>query len=102
MKKPASLFLAALMLFGMAGMFSACGAPADTPSTPGTTSTPPSESAGAEMNATKGCIIVQGYEWGPAIPKVVLEFPEDVTGVANDTFEVSFGSTKRTDRKSVV
>ncbi len=96
MKKPASLFLAALMLFGMAGMFSACGAPADTPSTPGTTSTPPSESAGAEMNATKGCIIVQGYEWGPAIPKVVLEFPEDVTGVANDTFEVSFGSTKRT------
>lgn len=48
------------------------------------------------MDAARTCIEVRGYEWGPAIPKVVVEFKGNVTGVAKDTFAVSMGSGKRT------
>ena len=92
MKKRVSLMLACLMLLSMTGLLSACTANEGptTSSTPAPTPTP------TQMDVTKVYAIVQGYEWGPAVPKIVLEFPEDVSGFANDTFEVKFGTTKRT------
>ena len=92
MKKRVSLMLACLMLLSVMGLLSACTANEEptTSSTPAPTPTP------TQMDVTKVYAIVQGYEWGPAVPKIVLEFPEDVSGFANDTFEVKFGTTKRT------
>ncbi len=63
--------------------------------------TAPKTASAATIGATKACVIVQGYEWGPAMSKVVLEFDDDVMGVENDTFAVSFsgaygGSQART------
>lgn len=83
MKKLVSLLLAVLLLFGALGALTACSKE-ETPREP------------ADIKATKASVVVWGYEWGPAIPKVIIEFPEEATGLANDTFEVKFGSTKRT------
>lgn len=47
------------------------------------------------MDASKTRIEVKGYEWGPAIPKVIVEFKGNVTGVTKDTFSVKMGK-KRT------
>ena len=93
MKKMTSLFLAALMLFAIAGTFAGCSESSAKP-TPGAAPSP--TKSAAEIVLSKAAVVVQGYEWGPAIPKIVLEFAEDVSGFANDTFEVSFGTTKRT------
>lgn len=53
-----------------------------------------------EIPAVKGQIVVQGYEWGPAIPKVIVEFQEEVSGIDKDTFAVSmtagYSAAKRT------
>ncbi len=57
---------------------------------------PSVEASAATIGATKAYAIVQGYEWGPAVPKVVLEFADDVIGVENDTFAVSFSNRART------
>ncbi|KAG4091597.1 alpha/beta-hydrolase [Neocallimastix lanati (nom. inval.)] len=40
-------------------------------------------------------MIVQGYEWGPAVPKVIVKFNDIVTGVKKDTFTVKTGDTER-------
>lgn len=52
------------------------------------------------MDATKTRIVVKGYEWGPAIPKIIVEFKGNVSGVTKDTFAVSmktgYTNTKRT------
>lgn len=95
MKKKVSLLLAALMLFGALGAMTGC---TQSPASSAAPSSAPSSApeAGADIAVSKAYIIVQGYEWGPAIPKIVLEFSEDVSGFANDTFEVAFGTTKRT------
>ncbi|MDE6505200.1 MAG: prolyl oligopeptidase family serine peptidase [Clostridia bacterium] len=47
------------------------------------------------MDAAKTKIVVQGYEWGPAVPKVIVEFKGNVSGVTKDTFAVKM-STNRT------
>lgn len=93
MKKQVSLLLAALLLLGALSATAGCTQPS-----PSAASSAPSASTepAAEIAVAKAYIIVQGYEWGPAIPKIVLEFAEDVSGFANDTFEVAFGTTKRT------
>lgn len=94
MKKKASFLLAAFILSGMIGALSACTAPnaqsSAAPSAPAATEKPH-----AEIGVTKVSAVVQGYEWGPAVPKIILEFPEDATGFDDGTFEVKFGSAKR-------
>ena len=47
------------------------------------------------IDAAKTLIEVMGYEWGPAIPKIIVEFKDNVSGVTKDTFSVSMGK-KRT------
>ena len=94
MKKRVSLLLAALLLLGVMGGCTQSAPPPTATPTPAQES--PSAPPATEIALSKAYIIVQGYEWGPAIPKIVLEFAEDVSGFASDTFEVAFGSTKRT------
>ena len=95
MKKKTSFLLAGLILFGMIGALSACTAPnaqaSAAASAPAATPEPH-----AEIGVTRVSAVVRGYEWGPAVPKIILEFPEDVSGFDESTFEVSFGSAKRT------
>lgn len=95
MKKKASFLLAVLIFSGMIGVLSACTAPnaqsSAAASTPAATEQPH-----AEIGVTKVSAVVWGYEWGPAVPKIILEFPADVTGFDDGTFEVGFGSAKRT------
>ena len=73
-----SVLMVLLMICSAIGTLVACNPQEDVPHKP-----------------TNAYAIVQGYEWGPAVPKVVLEFSDNVTGVANDTFSVKFGTTKR-------
>jgi len=40
-------------------------------------------------------MIVDGYEWGPAVPKVVVEFDSIVTGVRKDTFSIKTADVER-------
>jgi len=40
-------------------------------------------------------MIVQGYEWGPAVPYVVVEFEDVVHGFDRDTFKVKTGDSER-------
>lgn len=74
-----------------AGAFIACGDGGETTTTPHTPVT---------IDAVKAEIVVEGYEWGPAIPKVIVEFKDYVSGVDKDTFAVSmktgFANAKRT------
>eukprot|EP00833_Pecoramyces_ruminatium_P017689 jgi/Orpsp1_1/1191721/evm.model.d7180000088059.1 len=46
-------------------------------------------------NAVDAKMIVQGYEWGPAVPKVIVEFSENVSGFNRDTFTVKTGGSER-------
>lgn len=52
------------------------------------------------MDAAKTKIVVQGYEWGPAVPKIIVEFKGNVSGVTKDTFAVTmkggYSNTNRT------
>ncbi len=48
----------------------------------------------AEAKSVKA--IVWGYEWGPAVPKVVVEFSDNVSDVDKDTFAVRIGTKNRT------
>lgn len=72
------------------GAFAACGdsAETNTPHTPVT------------MDAAGAQFVVQGYEWGPAIPKVIVQFKDYVSEVNKDTFAVSmktgYSNAKRT------
>lgn len=50
-----------------------------------------------EMSAAKSAsIIVTGYEFGPAVTGVVVEFDDVVKGVTKDTFTVKTANKKRT------
>lgn len=40
--------------------------------------------------------VIWGYEWGPAVPKVIVEFNDNVSDVNKDTFAVRIGSKNRT------
>lgn len=46
-------------------------------------------------NAVSAQMIVQGYEWGPAIPKIIVEFEDNVTGFDKNTFAVKTDSAER-------
>lgn len=92
MKKVTSLILAGIMLLGMC---SACGS---TDASPSESTTPASEPS-TELNVSGALAIIQGYEWGPAVSKVVLEFPDVASDFGDDTFEVLFGSAVRTIQK---
>ncbi|MDR2661606.1 MAG: hypothetical protein LBC31_01255 [Treponema sp.] len=43
-------------------------------------------------------LVIEGFEWGPSITKVILCFPKPAasTPLANDTFIVKAGKTQRT------
>lgn len=50
-----------------------------------------------EMSAAKSAsIIVTGYEWGPGVTGVVVEFDDVVKGVTKDTFTVKTANKART------
>jgi len=40
-------------------------------------------------------MIVQGYEWGPAVPKIIVEFQDKVSGFDIDTFAVKTDHVER-------
>ncbi|ORY04892.1 alpha/beta-hydrolase [Neocallimastix californiae] len=46
-------------------------------------------------NAVGAQMIVQGYEWGPAIPKVIVEFQDKVSGFDVNTFAVKTDNVER-------
>eukprot|EP00833_Pecoramyces_ruminatium_P011974 jgi/Orpsp1_1/1186006/evm.model.c7180000096421.1 len=45
--------------------------------------------------AVDALMIVQGYEWGPAVPKIIVEFEDAVSGFDKDTFAVKTGGSDR-------
>lgn len=49
-----------------------------------------------ELDLTKIDYVVKGYEWGPAVPKAVIEFDKEVSGVTKDSFTVRQGMDTRT------
>ncbi|OUM60304.1 hypothetical protein PIROE2DRAFT_13961 [Piromyces sp. E2] len=40
-------------------------------------------------------MIIRGYEWGPAVPKVIVEFNDSVTGFNKDTFKLITANIER-------
>lgn len=83
MKKLSAAVLIALAL-SLTVALSACGGcnePAPAPN---------------EAKANAVTAVVWGYEWGPAIPKVVVEFSENVKDIDKSTFTVKMGSKNRT------
>eukprot|EP00833_Pecoramyces_ruminatium_P004580 jgi/Orpsp1_1/1178612/evm.model.c7180000066037.2 len=40
-------------------------------------------------------MVVMGYEWGPAVPKVIVEFDDKVSGFSKNTFTVKTGESER-------
>lgn len=79
-KKIASIIAAALLAVTACVMLCACG----------------KDPVPAAAEAKSASLTVMGYEWGPAIPKITVEFSDNVSGVDKDTFEVKNGSSKRT------
>ena len=49
----------------------------------------------ASKNAVDAVMIVQGYEWGPGVPKVIVEFSDAVSGFDKSTFLVNSGASNR-------
>ncbi len=49
-----------------------------------------------EASAKAITAVVWGYEWGPAIPKIVVEFSDAVKDVDKDAFAVKTGTANRT------
>lgn len=49
--------------------------------------------------------VIQGYEWGPAIPKLIVRFSDDVSEISAETFSVSHRSgaiTAQAQQRNVV
>ena len=46
-------------------------------------------------SAVDAVMVVEGYEWGPAVPKIIVEFSDAVSGFDKDTFLVK---TRGSDR----
>ncbi|ORX41911.1 hypothetical protein BCR36DRAFT_309443 [Piromyces finnis] len=40
-------------------------------------------------------MVVQGYEWGPAVPRVIVEFNDKVSGFTKNTFKIKTGGVER-------
>lgn len=82
-KKFVAAVLACTLAAGCAAAFTAC---TDKKDDGGGTHT------AVAMDASKAKIVVTGYEWGPAVSKLIVEFKGDVTGVKKETFAVTMGS----------
>lgn len=41
-------------------------------------------------------IEVRGYEWGPAVPKAIVKFSDNVSGIGKDTFKIKTAGATRT------
>lgn len=82
-KKLIAAVLACTLAAGCAAAFTAC---TDKEDDGGGTHT------AVTMDASKAKIVVTGYEWGPAVSKLIVEFKGDVTGVKKETFAVTMGS----------
>ncbi len=41
-------------------------------------------------------IEVRGYEWGPAVPKAIVKFSDNVSGITKDTFKIKTAGATRT------
>lgn len=82
-KKLIAAVLACTLAAGCAAAFTAC---TDKKDDGGGTHT------AVTMDASKAKIVVTGYEWGPAVSKLIVEFKGDVTGVKKETFAVTMGS----------
>ena len=78
--KKVAILIAGVLSVGAIGALAAC-----TPKEPQAEKHDP-----VAMTASRAYAVVQGYEWGPAVPKVVVEFPENASGFVDDTFAVSF------------
>eukprot|EP00833_Pecoramyces_ruminatium_P013982 jgi/Orpsp1_1/1188014/evm.model.d7180000061822.1 len=53
------------------------------------------EAEETSKGAVNAQMVVMGYEWGPAVPKVIVEFDDEVSGFSKNTFTVKTGNTKR-------
>jgi len=40
-------------------------------------------------------MFVQGYEWGPAVPKIIVQFDDEVTGFDKETFVIKTANSTR-------
>eukprot|EP00833_Pecoramyces_ruminatium_P012027 jgi/Orpsp1_1/1186059/evm.model.c7180000096681.1 len=49
----------------------------------------------APKKAVDALMIVKGYEWGPAVPKIIVEFEDAVSSFDKDTFAVKTGGSDR-------
>lgn len=49
-----------------------------------------------ENVVVKESMVVRGYEWGPAVSEIVVEFNDNVSGIDKDTFTVKTGKSERT------
>ncbi len=72
-KKVLAFFLVGVMVVGAFFAFVGCG-----------------ETSPESLEVQSAYAVVQGYEWGPAVPKIVLGFADNVSGVDKDTFTVSY------------
>lgn len=93
-------FAAALLAIAVAGTvsvgFTACGKGGNDGNVGGD-----GTHTAVSIDAKKTRIIVMGYEWGPAIPKIIVELNGDVSGVSKDTFSVSMGSGFSKSKRTV-
>jgi len=48
-----------------------------------------------DKKAISALMIVKGYEWGPGIPKIVVEFEDEVSEFDKDTFTIKTGDSDR-------
>lgn len=49
----------------------------------------------AKQQVTNAKILVQGYEWGPGVPKLIIELPAEAEEVMWDTPEVAMAGVER-------
>lgn len=87
----------------IASMVSACNSQSKT-----TTAEPASEQTGtdaevkntspesSESETTIAAILVQGYEWGPGVPKIILDLGKEVSELATGACSVSTTGIERT------
>ncbi len=88
-KKVLAVLAAGCLAVGMTSMVS-CATEADA--------TQP-EATGAEAsyeNVVGTSIFVQGYEWGPGVPKIILELASEVSSVSAQSCAVTTAGTERT------
>jgi len=66
----------------------------NTSNTPSSTTTD-APTAVAEPYVVDAQMFVQGYEWGPAVPKIIVQFEDKVSGFDNETFVIKTANSTR-------